>query len=161
MSGVINFNTEDSNNVDYNTAESNTVDSNTADSNTADSNTADSNTADSNTADVTNQPEQFTNDLPYELENKSMKLLEVEDYNDVLQKMSLDNDVIKQHNQYVNDRNKLTSTASNVPDRSDTQDIVTRWGLSRVSYIPIDSSAREIPSQDPEQGSKPIKLTWK
>jgi hypothetical protein len=68
--------------------------------------------------------------------------------------------VIQQHNQYVTDRNKVTSTASFAPSRSDNQDIVTTWGLARRTYIPIDPSARNVPSQDPEQGSKPIRLQW-
>ncbi len=104
--------------------------------------------------------EPFTNDLPYQLENKSMKLSEEVDYNEVLQDMALDNEVKSQHKQYVTDRNKVTSTASFVPARSDTQDIVPRWGLTTNTYIPIDSSAREIPSQDPEQGPKPVRLRW-
>jgi hypothetical protein len=105
--------------------------------------------------------EGFTNDLPYQEKNVTMKLSSDDDYSDVLQKMSLDNNVFKQHNQYVTDRNKITSTASYIPARSDTQDIVTSWGLTRRSLLPkIDSSAREVPSQDPEQGSKPIQLRW-
>lgn len=105
--------------------------------------------------------EPFTNDLPYQLNNLSVKYPnEDTDYNEVLQDMALDNEVKSQHKQYVTDRNKVTSTASFVPARSDTQDIVTRWGLSSSSYIPIDSSAREIPSQEPEQGPKPIRLRW-
>lgn len=105
--------------------------------------------------------EPFTNDLPYQLNNLSVKYPnEDTDYNEVLQDMALDNEVKSQHKQYVTDRNKVTSTASFVPARSDTQDIVTRWGLSSSSYIPIDSSAREIPSQEPEQGPKPIQLRW-
>lgn len=103
----------------------------------------------------------FTNDLPYELENKSLNLSADLDYNDFLQKMSLDDDVIKQHNQYVNDRNKITSTASFSPSRSDNQDVVTTWGLTKPTYIAIDPSARNVPSQDPEQGSKPVRLQWK
>lgn len=105
--------------------------------------------------------EPFTNDLPYQLNNLSIKYSnEDTDYNDVLQDMALDNEVKSQHKQYVTDRNKITSTASFVPSRSDTQDIVPRWGLSSSSFIPIDSSAREIPSQEPEQGPKPFKLRW-
>jgi hypothetical protein len=105
--------------------------------------------------------EGFTNDLPYQEKNESMKLYPEDDYSDVLQKMSLDNNVFKQHNQYVTDRNKITSTASYIPARSDTQDIVTTWGLARRSLLPmIDPSAREVPSQNPEQGSKPIQLRW-
>ena len=106
--------------------------------------------------------ENFTNDLPYQLNNVTVKYSSNEDtdYNELLQDMALDNDVKSQHKQYVTDRNKVTSTASFVPARSDTQDIVPRWGLSANTYIPIDSSAREIPSQDPEQGPKPVRLRW-
>lgn len=103
----------------------------------------------------------FTNDLPYQLLNQSVSITPDTDYNELLQSMSLDSDVIKQHNQYVNDRNKITSTASFAPSRSDNQDIVTTWGLSKPRYIAIDPSARNIPSQDPEQGSKPVRLQWK
>ncbi len=105
--------------------------------------------------------EPFTNDLPYQLNNTSLKLNDDDDYSQVLQQMSLDSEVIKQHNLYVNDRNKVTSTASFAPARSDNQDVVTSWGLSRPSYVAIDPSARNVPSQDPEQGSKPVRLQWK
>jgi hypothetical protein len=104
--------------------------------------------------------EPFTNDLPYQLKNETLNISPDLDYNDFLQKMSLDQDVIEQHNQYVTDRNKVTSTASFAPSRSDNQDIVTTWGLARRTYIPIDPSARNVPSQDPEQGSKPVRLQW-
>ena len=111
---------------------------------------------------ATEPVEPFTNDLPYQLNNVTVKYSSNEDtdYNELLQDMALDNDVKSQHKQYVTDRNKVTSTASFVPARSDTQDIVPRWGLSANTYIPIDSSAREIPSQDPEQGPKPVRLRW-
>ena len=105
--------------------------------------------------------EPFTNDLPYQLNNESLTLSPDIDYNDFLQKMSLDQDVIQQHNQYVNDRNKITSTASFAPSRSDNQDIVTTWGLTKPNYVFVDPSARNVPSQDPEQGSKPVRLQWK
>lgn len=114
-----------------------------------------------NTGSFTNK-EPFTNDLPYQLNKESLNLSPDLDYNDFLQKMSLDQDVVKQHNQYVSDRNKVTSTASFAPSRSDTQDIVTRWGLTgRSAYVAVDPSARNVPSQDPEQGSKPVRLQWK
>jgi hypothetical protein len=115
---------------------------------------------DSDKASFTNM-EPFTNDLPYQLNNESLNLSPDLDYNDFLQKMSLDQDVVKQHNQYVNDRNKVTSTASFAPSRSDNQDIVTTWGLTKPTYVPVDPSARNVPSQDPEQGSKPVRLQWK
>jgi uncharacterized membrane-anchored protein YhcB (DUF1043 family) len=105
--------------------------------------------------------EQFTNDLPYQLNNGSVTLVPDNDYNETLQKMSLDNAVFSQHARHVKDGNKITSTASFSPSRSDNQDIVTSWGLSRPTYVPIDPSARNVPSQDPEQGSKPVRLQWK
>lgn len=104
--------------------------------------------------------EPFTNDLPYQLNNTSINYSNDVDYNEVLQNMALDKGVISQHNNYVNDRNKITSTASFYPARSDTQDIVTTWGFTKLKYINIDPSARNVPSQDPEQGSKPITLKW-
>lgn len=103
---------------------------------------------------------QFTNDLPYQENKETIQLKDDSEYNDILQRMALDDDVIKQHNQYVNDRNKITSTASFEPERSDSQDIVTRWGLASFGYIKPDPSAREVPSQTPEQGSKPMRLRW-
>jgi hypothetical protein len=111
------------------------------------------------TSSFSNQ-EPFTNDLPYQLDNKSLTLLPDTDYSDFLQKMSLDQDVIKQHNQYVKDRNQITSTASFNPSRSDNQDVVTTWGLTKSTYVPVDPSARNVPSQNPEQGSKPVRLYW-
>jgi archaellum component FlaF (FlaF/FlaG flagellin family) len=105
--------------------------------------------------------EQFTNDLPYQLNNGSVSLAPDNDYNETLQKMSLDKAVFSQHAKHVKDGNKITATASFSPSRSDNQDIVTSWGLSRPTYVPIDPSARNVPSQDPEQGSKPVRLQWK
>ena len=132
----------------------------------ADEKPADENPADEKPEDEQENPspftnmEPFTNDLPYQLKNETLNITPDLDYNDFLQKMSLDQDVIQQHNQYVTDRNKVTSTASFAPSRSDNQDIVTTWGLARRTYIPIDPSARNVPSQDPEQGSKPVRLQW-
>ena len=117
--------------------------------------------SDSGSASSFTNMEPFTNDLPYQLNNESLSISPDLDYNDFLQKMSLDKDVVQQHNQYVNDRNKVTSTASFAPSRSDNQDIVTTWGLTKPTYIPVDPSARNVPSQDPEQGSKPVRLQWK
>ena len=105
--------------------------------------------------------EPFTNDLPYQLNNESISLVPENDYNETLQKMSLDSAVFSQHAKHVKDGNKITSTASFSPSRSDNQDIVTTWGLSKPAYISIDPSARNVPSQDPEQGSKPLRLQWK
>lgn len=105
--------------------------------------------------------EPFTNDLPYQLNNGSVALAPDNDYNETLQKMSLDKAVFSQHAKHVKDGNKITATASFSPSRSDNQDIVTSWGLSRPTYVPIDPSARNVPSQDPEQGSKPVRLQWK
>ncbi len=107
------------------------------------------------------EAELFTNDLPYQLKNEIIKLKDDDDYSDVLQKMALDQDVIKQHNMYVNERNKITSTASFSPMRSDNQDIVTTVGLTKPSYVKVDESARQVPSSTPEQQSAPVQLFWR
>jgi len=104
--------------------------------------------------------EQFTNDLPYQKLNMKVSYNDGDNYDEVLQKLSLDDNILKSHTNYVNDRNKITSTASFTPARTDTQDIVTHWGLTRPKYIPLDPSARLVPGQDPEQGSKPVNLRW-
>ena len=137
----------------------NTLDSIKSDSTESDSTKTDTKSDEADNSTPGRSP--FTNDLPYQLKNESVKLNPDIDYSEMLKTMSLDQDVIKQHNQYVNDRNKITSTASFAPSRSDNQDIVTTWGLSKPKYINIDPSARNVPSQDPEQGSKPITLQWK
>lgn len=104
--------------------------------------------------------EPFTNDLPYQLNKQTIQYNDDNDYSEVLKNMALDSGVVSQHNQYVKDRNKITSTASFAPTRSDSQDIVTSWGFTKSQYINIDPSARTVPSQSPEQGSKPITLKW-
>jgi hypothetical protein len=107
------------------------------------------------------ESEPFTNDLPYQLKKEIITLSENDEYSDVLQKMALDQDVVKQHNTYVNERNKITSTASFSPMRSDNQDIVTTVGLTKPSFVKVDESARQVPSSTPEQQSAPVQLFWR
>ena len=109
--------------------------------------------------------EPFNNDLP----NENVKL--TEDNNqyseDSLPLMALDQSVIQQHNKYVTERNKVTSTASFQPSRSDTQDVVPFVGLRRPSYSVngkdlVDETARTVPTElDADQLAKPTQIYWK
>jgi cell division protein FtsN len=108
--------------------------------------------------------EGFNNDLP----NPNVKLVDDEDdYSKAIQEMALDKSVLEQHNTYVNERNKVTSTASFQPSRSDAQDVVPFMGLRRPMYAVegkdlVDESARNVPSQiDADQLAKPTQIYWK
>jgi hypothetical protein len=108
--------------------------------------------------------ENFNNDLP----NSNVVLPEDgDDYSNTIQAMALDNSVLEQHNTYVNDRNKVTSTASFQPSRSDTQDVVPFVGLRRPQYSAndkdlVDDSARTVPSEmDSDHLGKPTQIYWK
>lgn len=101
----------------------------------------------------------FSNDLP----NQDVELNEDSDYNDTLVNMALEKSVIDQHNQYVNDSNRVTNTASYAAERTDSQDVVPWVGLRRVDYGKhlVDSTSRTVPSVDDEDVlSKPVKLRW-
>lgn len=108
--------------------------------------------------------EGFNNDLP----NPNVKLVDDEDdYSKAIQEMALDKSVLEQHNTYVNERNKVTSTASFQPSRSDAQDVVPFMGLRRPMYAVegkdlVDESARNVPSEiDADQLAKPTQIYWK
>lgn len=108
--------------------------------------------------------ENFNNDLP----KQNVALVEDgNDYSDTIQQMALDKSVLEQHNIYVNDRNKITSTASFQPSRSDTQDVVPFVGLRRPKYSAndkdlVDDTARTVPSEmDSDQLAKPTQIYWK
>lgn len=106
--------------------------------------------------------EPFTNDLP----NENVKLDDSDNYNQTIQDMALESAVVKQHKEYVTEQNKVTSTASFYPSRSDSQDVVPFVGLRRPQYIVngkdlVDSAARSVPSEvDGKQLSKPSTLSW-
>jgi hypothetical protein len=108
------------------------------------------------------KPENFTNDLP----NEHVKIEDKTSYSDAIQEMALDKSVVQQHASYVNERNKITSTASFNPSRSDTQDVVPFVGLRRPQYSfnnkdLVDSTARVVPSEvDANQLSKHVELRW-
>ena len=110
------------------------------------------------------EPEPFNNDLP----NENVKLKEEGNYSeDSLPLMALDKSVIQQHNKYVTERNKVTSTASFQPSRSDTQDVVPFVGLRRPSYSVngkdlVDDTARSVPTElDADKLAKPTQIYWK
>lgn len=106
----------------------------------------------------------FNNDLP----NQTNKIpTDDTNYADVAADMALEKSVKDQHQQYVNQREKYTGTASFNPERSDSQDIVTFVGLRRPSYLTksgdslVDPTARQVSSVvDPKSLSKPINLSW-
>ena len=110
------------------------------------------------------EPEPFNNDLP----NENVKLKEEGNYSEEsLPLMALDKSVIQQHNKYVTERNKVTSTASFQPSRSDTQDVVPFVGLRRPSYSVngkdlVDETARSVPTElDADKLAKPTQIYWK
>jgi hypothetical protein len=111
------------------------------------------------------EPEPFNNDLP----NENVKLnVDNNNYSEEsLPLMALDKSVIQQHNKYVTERNKVTSTASFQPSRSDTQDVVPFVGLRRPSYSVngkdlVDETARTVPTElDADKLAKPTKIYWK
>lgn len=114
---------------------------------------------------VAQEPEAFNNDLP----NQNIMLKEDEDnYAQTIQEMALDKSVLDQHNTYVNERNKVTSTASFQPSRSDAQDVVPFRGLRRPQYSSpegkdlVDETARNVPSElDSDHLAKPTQIYWK
>ena len=110
------------------------------------------------------EPEPFNNDLP----NENVELKEEGNYSEEsLPLMALDKSVIQQHNKYVTERNKVTSTASFQPSRSDTQDVVPFVGLRRPSYSVngkdlVDETARSVPTElDADKLAKPTQIYWK
>jgi hypothetical protein len=110
-----------------------------------------------------NDREDFNNDLP----NPNVALVEDgNDYSNTIQQMALDKSVLEQHNTYVNDRNKVTSTASFQPSRSDSQDVVPFVGLRRPKYTAndkdlVDDTARTVPSEmDSDHLGKPTQIYW-
>lgn len=106
----------------------------------------------------------FDNDLP----NQTKPIpIDGTNYSDIAANMALEGGVIKQHNQYVKQREKYTGTASFNPERSDSQDIVPFVGLRRTAYLTnkgdslLDPTARQVPSViDPSSLSKPTGLNW-
>jgi hypothetical protein len=121
-------------------------------------------TFDNNTEEVfSGDLEPFNNDLP----NQKVKLDENTEYNELIQSMALDKSVKDQHKNYVNDRNKVTNTASFQPSRSDTQDVVPFIGLRRPQYSVngvdlVDNTARTVPSElEADKLAKPTQIFWK
>lgn len=101
----------------------------------------------------------FSNDLV----NENVVLNEEDNYSDVLKDMALEKSVIDQHNQYVNDSNRVTNTASYSAERTDSQDVVPWVGLRRVDYGKklVEATSRTVPSMDDENLlSKPVNLRW-
>jgi len=108
--------------------------------------------------------ENFNNDLP----NQKVNIpTDGTNYTEVISNMALEPSVIEQHKQYALQREKITSTASFNPERTDSQDIVPYVGLRRTSYLKasgdsfVDPTARQVPSVvDPSTLSKPVNLSW-
>jgi len=106
--------------------------------------------------------EGFSNDLP----NNNVKFTDDMNYSDYMADIALEPSIKQQHNDYVNDKNKLTSTPSFLPAMSHSTNVVPFVGLRRVQYAVngkdlTDESARQVPSVvDFNQLDKPIKLTW-
>lgn len=111
-----------------------------------------------------NTKSNFDNDLP----NQETPIpTDGTNYSDIAANMALESGVVKQHNQYVKQREKYTGTASFNPERSDSQDIVPFVGLRKTSYLTpkgeslLDPTARQVPSVvDPSSLSKPTGLNW-
>lgn len=88
------------------------------------------------------------------------------DYSDIIASEALEKSVFDQHKTYVNEKNKVTNTASRNPTRSDSQDLIPFVGLRRPQYQVagkdmVDSTARQVPSIiDANQLAKPNNLRW-
>jgi hypothetical protein len=88
------------------------------------------------------------------------------DYSDIIAGQALEKSVFDQHKAYINEKNKVTNTASRNPTRSDSQDVIPFVGLRRPQYQiagkdMVDSTARQVPSVlDADQLSKPNNLRW-
>jgi len=88
------------------------------------------------------------------------------DYSDIIAGQALEKSVFDQHKAYVNEKNKITNTASRNPARSDSQDLIPFVGLRRPQYQVngkdmVDSTARQVPSVvDADQLAKPNNLRW-
>lgn len=109
--------------------------------------------------------EPFNNDLP----NPAKTLTDGDvdaDYGSIIASEALEQSVFDQHKAYVNEKNKVTNTASRNPTRSDSQDLIPFVGLRRPQYQVngkdmIDSTARQVPSIiSADQLSKPNTLRW-
>ena len=108
--------------------------------------------------------ETFNNDLP----NQTNPIpTDGTNYADVAADMALEQSVKDQHNNYVNQREKYTGTASFNPERSDPQDIVPYVGLRKPSYLTKEGKSLEDPTArqvatviDPKDLSKPVNLSW-
>lgn len=87
-------------------------------------------------------------------------------YSDIIATEALEKSVFDQHKAYVNEKNKVTNTASRNPARSDSQDLIPFVGLRRPQYQVagkdmVDSTARQVPSViDANQLAKPNNLRW-
>lgn len=69
---------------------------------------------------------------------------------ETIQSMSLDPSVVKSHNRFVEERNKVSSGASQLPERDDRLDVNNWVGLRPPDYtrVKVSSDARTVPSID-------------
>lgn len=107
--------------------------------------------------------ESFANDLP----NMNVTYTEDMDYNDYMANMALESSIKTNHNTFVNDKTKTTSTPSFLPSRSDSQTVVPWVGLRRPIYTTpdgkdvVDNTARNVPSTiDANQLDSPVTIRW-
>jgi hypothetical protein len=88
------------------------------------------------------------------------------DYSDVIASQALEPTVFAQHKTYVNEKNKVTNTASFLPEPSHSEDVNVRQGLRMIQYQingkdMVDDTARQVPSViDASQLNKPTNLRW-
>ena len=76
-----------------------------------------------------------------------------DDYNQVVQYMSVDPEVYDSHDLYASDMNRSTSGPSMLSERDDPNDVVPWVGLRRPKYRDVYASdtARQEHSEKPEQ----------
>lgn len=86
--------------------------------------------------------------LNRQLELQNQKVMQIDgygDYNEVAQLESLDPEVIESHNEFAGSLGISNSGASALTVRSDSQDIVPRYGLRQIDYHSVyaDEDARQ------------------
>lgn len=88
------------------------------------------------------------------VDNTSAEKIEGKSYEQYIQDVALESDIIKSHKKFNKDVHHRTTTVSKDTVRSDPNDIVPWQGLRRPKYhhgaMPM-TGARELPSEAPEQ----------
>jgi hypothetical protein len=83
---------------------------------------------------------------------EDLKGAEYDDYNSLVQYMSLESDVFTSHDSYTREMDRTTTGPSNMAERSDPNDTVPWIGLRRINYnVPMSSNIRTEPTETSDQ----------